>query len=467
MSQLIKFETGTPRLPSIETVTGNLGPAVGPDGAGNVNLVGNGNISSTSIGAPPNTLEFSLVGTTFHAVQVGNAIGALNSIPVGLTGQVLTGVTNGDPVFAAPAASAITITGDDGNVLGPANAFTFSGGLTGLLFDGAATTETIRVTNFNMPNTNSAGTLGVITFGGNRFISKFGTSNTFVGVLSGNTSLASGANSGFGTQALINLTSGGQNSSFGAGSSLNLKSGQSNSIYGASAGLNIDIGSYNCFYGTQAGIGCTVGSESSNIILGADNVGSPGISNTLIIGNGTGAGIGNLNTTSISGIYNRPVGVTSGVVICDSTNILGSSNGANGQVLIGGGTGPVWANITAGANIAVTNTANGITIAANTGADIVNYTVVNFAASPYSAIATDYYISADVTGGAITIRLPNAATLGRVFVIKDKVGLAATNNITVTTVGGAVNIDGAVTFVMNTAYEAVQLIGNGVSYEVF
>lgn len=43
------------------------------------------------------------------------------------------------------------------------------------------------------------------------------------------------------------------------------------------------------------------------------------------------------------------------------------TNGTNGQVIIGGGSAPIWANLTAGANITITNAANSITIASTGG----------------------------------------------------------------------------------------------------
>ena len=95
------------------------------------------------------------------------------------------------------------------------------------------------------------------------------------------------------------------------------------------------------------------------------------------------------------------------------------------------------------------------------------YTGINHASSPYTVLSTDYYISADVTGGVITVKLPNAPSTGRTFVIKDKVGLSATSNITITTVGGTVTIDGSTSFVMNSAYEAVSVLFDGSNYEVF
>jgi len=100
-----------------------------------------------------------------------------------------------------------------------------------------------------------------------------------------------------------------------------------------------------------------------------------------------------------------------------------------------------------------------------TGTTNLTYTNVN--TSPYVVLSTDEYLSVDCSGGAITVQLPNAATLGQVYIIKDRTGSSATHNITVTTVGGAVNIDGATSFVMNTNYETIQVIGNGTTYEVF
>ena len=157
---------------------------------------------------------------------------------------------------------------------------------------------------------------------------------------------------------------------------------------------------------------------------------------------------GTHDATFISGIEGVDVGNVATVVTIDN-NQLGS------------------ATITAGTNITITPSANTITIDATGGGSSNSYTYTNVNTTPYVVLVTDVYLSVDSSGGAITVQLPNAATSGQFFVVKDRTGSAGSNNITVTTVGGAVNIDGATSFVMNTAYESINAIGNGTAYEVF
>jgi hypothetical protein len=136
----------------------------------------------------------------------------------------------------------------------------------------------------------------------------------------------------------------------------------------------------------------------------------------------------------------------------------------DGQIPIGStGNDPVLATLTAGTNITITNAPGSITIASSTS-PILDYVSVN---ANYVALVSNLFISCDVSGGAITIQLPNAPTTGEYWIIKDRLGLANTNNITVRTVSGAVNLDGATTYIINLAFGAAQFIFNGTSYEVF
>jgi hypothetical protein len=84
-------------------------------------------------------------------------------------------------------------------------------------------------------------------------------------------------------------------------------------------------------------------------------------------------------------------------------------------------------------------------------------------AYPYTVLATDYIVEVD-TSAARTIRLPNAPTTGQVFVIKDITGTAQTFNISLTTVGGAVTIDGLTTQTMNVNYGSITVFFSGTAY---
>jgi hypothetical protein len=137
----------------------------------------------------------------------------------------------------------------------------------------------------------------------------------------------------------------------------------------------------------------------------------------------------------------------------------------NGQIPIGStGADPILANLTAGPNISITNGAGSITIGSSSSTVASMYKSVN---SNYTVAVTDYYISVDSSGGPITVTFPNAPATDQIFIIKDRLGTSATNNITITTAGGAIDIDGSTSYIIKTNYEALNLLFNGTSYEVF
>ncbi len=193
-------------------------------------------------------------------------------------------------------------------------------------------------------------------------------------------------------------------------------------------------------------------------------VGPDGANNINVVGSGniTGAGNGGTNTITftLTGTTNHALQVGNSAGSLTSLGVAG-----NGQIPIGSaGVDPVIANITAGSGISISNGPGTITISA-TGADLLAYTNVN--TTPYVVLTTDEYLGVDCSGGAITIQLPNAPSTGRVFYIKDRTGSANTNNISVTTVGGAVNIDGVTTYTMNTQYASINVLFDGSTYQIF
>jgi len=113
-------------------------------------------------------------------------------------------------------------------------------------------------------------------------------------------------------------------------------------------------------------------------------------------------------------------------------------------------------------------TNNSITIT-NTGiVTETNYTAVS--SSTYNVLSTDEYISCDSTSNTITLKFPNAPSVPpnyEIYTVKDRTGKASKNNIFITTVGGAVTIDGQTTYTIDSNYAAVNLIFNGTTYEVW
>jgi hypothetical protein len=125
-------------------------------------------------------------------------------------------------------------------------------------------------------------------------------------------------------------------------------------------------------------------------------------------------------------------------------------------------------NVNGGTGIEVTANPNGSNnmVISLTGVS-PNYVNVTFGMSPYAVTATDYFISCDTSGGAITILLPNAPTQYDQYVIKDRTGNASSNNVTVTTVGGIVTLDGVTSQLFTDGYDSLEMIFNGTSYEIF
>lgn len=187
-------------------------------------------------------------------------------------------------------------------------------------------------------------------------------------------------------------------------------------------------------------------------------------------GNINVVGSGNINVAGNAGTSTETitlVGTTNHALqIGNASGSLTSlSVASNGQIPIGSaGADPVMSTLTAGTGITITNGAGSITIATS-GTTTLNYTLVN--TTPYVVLLTDDFLGVDCSGGPIQINLPNSPATGTTWIIKDITGSAASNNITVTTVGGVVLIDAATTFVMNTTYESTSVLFNGTKYLVY
>lgn len=95
------------------------------------------------------------------------------------------------------------------------------------------------------------------------------------------------------------------------------------------------------------------------------------------------------------------------------------------------------------------------------------YTNVTFAMSPYTVTSTDYFISVDASGGAVTVNLPDSPTSNRQFIVKDRLGQSQTNNITIKSLTGASTLDQQASYTFVDNFESLECLFHGSNYEVF
>jgi hypothetical protein len=80
----------------------------------------------------------------------------------------------------------------------------------------------------------------------------------------------------------------------------------------------------------------------------------------------------------------------------------------------------------------------------------------------YNATVDEYFLGV-IYDGTVTINLP-AGTLGKVFIVKDSVGAANTNPITITATSSTIDIQPSYT--LNTDWGSISLIYNGIEWNV-
>lgn len=106
-------------------------------------------------------------------------------------------------------------------------------------------------------------------------------------------------------------------------------------------------------------------------------------------------------------------------------------------------------------------TGSGSIFFASSGNNSIN--IIKPGAYPYTMRPQDEMIAVD-TSSARTINLMSSPPQGKKVTIKDDVGSAATNNITVSPAAG--NIDGSASFTINIGYASIDLVYNGTQWNV-
>lgn len=234
-----------------------------PDGSNLINVIGD-SVLTTTTAAVANTLTVSLTGG-LDKQFIGGV--TATGIPVW---KELT--STGGTVTVTSTPTTINIEQSGGGASGASTFPTMSGTASqygGVLYvyGGTNTNTSVSTTipgnpndtvvcDLNQviywPNTNAGGTTGVIYMGGNKFMHKMGTGNTFYGEMAGNFSLTVGSatyNTGIGLNSLTFLTTGHENTALGANSLASVTSAIRNVAAGVNSSGLMDEGSYNVSIG--------------------------------------------------------------------------------------------------------------------------------------------------------------------------------------------------------------------------
>lgn len=417
----------------VKTLTSNSGGAVGPNAAGNINVVGDG-ITIVGVGTPgSNTITLSAVATDVVSTLTGNSGGAVSPI-AGNINVVGDGVTA--TVVGVPGTHTLTVSviggratdsfHTDNGIAIPASgvivfdAITQSG--SSISFSGAGNTVSLNTTDVN--------------------------SNTIVGLSAGNNTITGTNNSGLGYTTFHSLTSGSSNVSFGVGSSNLMTSATDNTAIGNGSLTSLLTGSNNIAVGLGSG-SALVSSESLNTLIG--HPGLVGVSDFI----GITLGAAGTNFIHNYGSVGRCTYVGAGAgntttSVRDNTGIgyqaLASVNGNNGVTNVAVGTSALTSCTTGSANTAVgyaaLQTFIGITtVGQNTG---MGHSALNMLTEGDSNTAIGHLAGLNVTTGTQNTILGNASgaifTTGSFNVI---IGSSPTTGVNPSVNGAGYNYTGA------------------------
>ena len=461
------------------------------DGALQVNIASSQNaVDAIRIVASAGGIDIDAVGAATEDINITNTGGSivLSATESAVDAVVIQATTGGIDILASGAAAGedidIVATGSSVNISATeddAGAITISAN--------GGTSERITLTSSQGTNAASIGltsTAGGITF-----------------------------TAGLATADAINLVTS------NAGGGIDIDSGTAGFIVDTTGGISLDSAAASNFTATGA-FDLTIQSTAGSVIVSASENAADAIQIISTAGGiditATGAATEDIDIVNTGGSVNISatedvadsitiVSTAGGIditaagaagedidIVCTSgsVNITAGESIATSMVITNNGMDVVVAGA-AGRDIDVTNTGGSINITATenvSDAIIINasgaasgmtldcgtasltigtgikhaVTSTDTAASPYAVLGTDYFITTDTTGGAMTVTLPATPGTGRTVVVYDGAGQAATGgNVTIDGNGNNIAASGvsAASKLINTAYESYILTYNG------
>ena len=184
------------------------------------------------------------------------------------------------------------------------------------------------------------------------------------------------------------------------------------------------------------------------------------------------------NTTTATGLAGVPMSFKAQSGQADGYTLAGTATGGvGGQLNLSAGTGGAASGATtnvggAGGTLLLAAGVGGVGTQTNGKGGLVSMVgglglqVIQISSSTYTLdtnnVIADTVLLCDPTSNAMNNTIP--VTSGRVVIIKDRTGKAATHNITITPASGT--IDGASTLVLTKNYDSVTLIGDGTNLNI-
>ncbi len=205
---------------------------------------------------------------------------------------------------------------------------------------------------------------------------------------------------------------------------------------------------------------------SGTLATTAGSVAGPGSSTDRAIAtwNGTGGTtlFNNSTATITSGGQLLTANATAGTptysfVSSATTGLYRTSGGSVG--IANGGIG--WFTIDSGGDARLEGN---VTIANKLTCGASNVFQRTSSATNITDVNNGFIFACTNTSSARTVALSNGSSAGRLLIVKDESGGAATNNITISVTGGTKTIDNALTYVINTNYGSVMLYYDGTNY---
>jgi len=419
-TQVLTLAAGVPTWAAptgtVTSVTGTLNRVTSTGGATPVIDISASYVGQASITTLGTITTGTWTGTAVDATHGGtnqttwatgdllyaSGVNTLAKLPAGSNTQVLT-LAGGVPTWAAPSGGGVS------SVTGTLNRVSSTGGSTPVIDIDAAYVGQTSITTLG---TIATGTWSATAIGP----TKGGTNQT--SWATGDLLYASGVNT------LAKLTAGSNTQV------LTLAGGVPTWAAPATAGTVTGV------TGTTNRVTST-GGATPQIDISASYVGQSSITTlgTITTGAWTGTAI-----AAINGGTAQTTWTTGDLLYASASNTLSKLGiGSSTQVLTVAGGVPTWA--AAGGATALTFTTPG--------------------AYPYTTLSTDDIILVD-TSSARTIIPQASPSTSKQLIIKDNVGSAATNNITITPSGK--NVDGAASTTINIAYGSATIIYNGTQW---